>query len=441
MNDLMHTRRAFLRNLGLSASAAPFLSQLPYLGASPVVKAAPKQRLVIVFSPNGTIPKHFWPDQQGNDFELKRILKPLEPFQDRLLTLRGVCNKIGGDGDRHMRGMSCLLTGIELFPGNIQGGSDTPAGWAKGISIDQELKNHFQANNKTRTRFGSLNLGVGVTDRADPWTRMSYAGPNQPVAPIDDPYQAYRKLYGKGRERKSVHGILDDVRADLAQIAPRLAPNDRHLLEQHAKLVSRMEKDLATDSNASLQAPPPELPAGITNQNDNLPTLARMQSDMLVNTFVNDFARVATLQFTKSVGQAKMNWLEIEKGHHSLSHEPDGNADAVADLTKINTWFAGEVANLAKKLADTPEPGGTGCLLDNTLIVWTNELGKGNNHTLNDVPFVLIGSGWGFRMGRSLRLPGVPHNRLLLSLAHAAGHPIETFGNPKLSARGPLDLG
>ena len=26
-----------------------------------------------------------------------------------------------------MRGMSCLLTGVELFPGNIQGGSDTPA--------------------------------------------------------------------------------------------------------------------------------------------------------------------------------------------------------------------------------------------------------------------------------------------------------------------------
>ena len=39
-----------------------------------------------------------------------------------------------------MRGMGCLLTGIELFPGNIQGGSDTPAGWAKGISIDQEIK-------------------------------------------------------------------------------------------------------------------------------------------------------------------------------------------------------------------------------------------------------------------------------------------------------------
>ena len=441
MNDVSHSRRSFLRNLGLSASAAPFLAQLPYLGAATAEKAAPKQRLIVVFSPNGTIPKNFWPDQQGDDFELKRILKPLEPFQDRLLTLRGVCNKVRGDGDNHMRGMSCLLTGIELFPGNIQGGSHTPAGWAKGISIDQELKNQFQSREETRTRFGSLQLGVGVTDRADPWTRMSYAGPNKPVAPIDNPYQAYRKLYGDGRERKSVRGILDDVRTDLVQIAPHLAPGDRRLLEEHAKLVRRMETDLAVDPAASLHAPPPDLPAGVTNQNDNLPSLARMQSDLLVNAFVNDFARVATLQFTKSVGQARMNWLEIDKGHHSLSHEPDGNAAAVEDLTKINVWFAQEVAALAKKLADTPEPGGQGTLLDNTLIVWTNELGKGNSHTLNDIPFVLLGSGWGFRMGRSLRLPSVPHNRLLLALAHASGLPLKTFGNPKLSAGGPLDLG
>jgi hypothetical protein len=32
------------------------------------------------------------------------------------------------------------------------------------------------------------------------------------------------------------------------------------------------------------------------------------------------------------------------------------------------------------------------------------------------------------------------HNRLLLSLAHAVGHPLDTFGNPKLCEGGPLNL-
>ena len=92
-----------------------------------------------MFSPNGTVPWDFWPDEEGEAFTLKRILEPLKDFQSRMLVMHGVCDKVRGDGDNHMRGMGCLLTGVELFPGNIQGGSDTPAGWASGISIDQEI--------------------------------------------------------------------------------------------------------------------------------------------------------------------------------------------------------------------------------------------------------------------------------------------------------------
>ena len=34
----------------------------------------------------------------------------------------------------------------------------------------------------------------------------------------------------------------------------------------------------------------------------------------------------------------------------------------------------------------------------------------------------------------------IVHNRFLLSLAHAVGHPLETFGNPALCKGGPLNL-
>jgi hypothetical protein len=171
-----------------------------------------------------------------------------------------------------------------------------------------------------------------------------------------------------------------------------------------------------------------------------VPRLSRMQADLLVNSFVNDMARVATLQYTKSVGQARMNWLDIKDPHHSLSHEPDKDDVAQGKLVKINKWFAGELHYLVDKLARTPEPGGSGSLLDNTLVVWTNELGKGNSHTLDNIPFVLIGGGFGFQMGRSVKLDNVPHNRLHLALAHAMGHRIESFGKPALCDGGPLNL-
>jgi len=213
------------------------------------------------------------------------------------------------------------------------------------------------------------------------------------------------------------------------------------LLEQNAKFVAELNRELTIDKGKKFRAQPPALESGVANQNDNLPELGRMQIELLINSFINDFARVATLQFTKSVGGARMNWLDIKDNHHSLSHEPDKNASAVDKLTRINTWFAEELAYLAKRLADTPEPGGTGSMLDHTTILWTNELGKGNSHTLNDIPFVLLGGGLGFRTGRSLQLKGVPHSRLLLSLAHAFGHKLKNFGNHHLSQDGPLALG
>lgn len=430
------TRRDFIRELGLSAAAVPFLLNLPSIGFASTTGR--KQRLVIMSSPNGVVPSTFWPDEAGQAFSLKEILSPLEPFKDRLLVLHGLSNKVRGDGDNHMRGMSCLLTGIELFPGNIQGGSHTPAGWASGISIDQQIKNFLQGRPETRTRFGSLEFGVAVPDRADPWTRMVYAGPNKPVAPIVDPYQMFEKLYGRLEDQETLKSVLDAVQDDLRKVRAAVSREDRRLLEEHETFVREMEQELQAAAQEKRQLPAPELEPGVKNNNDNIPKLSRMQIDLLANSFACDFARVATLQYTNSVGQARMRWLDVNEGHHELSHEPDSNKAAQEKLTKINRWFCQELAYLAQKLQATPEPGGNGTLLDNTAIVWTNELGKGNSHTLDNIPFVLVGNGLDFRMGRSLKYDKIPHNRLLVAMAHAMGHTVETFGKPELCDGGVL---
>ncbi|MFP6901459.1 MAG: DUF1552 domain-containing protein, partial [Opitutales bacterium] len=359
----MQNRRRFLRDLGLSSAALPFLAGLPGLRAKE--SAIAKQRLIVMFTPNGTLPNQYWPDPGGESLNLKPIMKPLEPFKDRALILKGVHNRVRGDGDNHMRGISCLLTAKELHRGNIQGGSHTPAGWASGISIDQEIRNHLQGQDNTRTRFGSLEFGVAVPNRADPWTRMSYAGSNKPVAPIDDPYQMLQKMYGQLKDKESLVSILDEVSEDLKRVASKLGKEDRSLLEEHLTLVRELERDLQRiDEESDHQHPEPELDPEIELVNDNTPKISRMQIDLLVNGFANDMMRVASLQFMRSVGQARMRWLDIEEGHHSLSHKPDKEAGAQDKLLKINAWFAGELAYLCKRLAGTPEPGGEGNMLD-----------------------------------------------------------------------------
>jgi hypothetical protein len=430
------SRREFIRDVGIGAAALPFILNLPSLGFANQKR---KQRLVVIFSPNGVVPSAFWPDEEGEKFTLKESLTPLEPFRDRTLILHGVCDRVRGDGDAHMRGMGCLLTGIELFPGNIQGGSDTPAGWAKGISVDQEIRNFLQKDPATRTRFGSLEFGVMVPDRADTWTRMVYAAGNKPLAPIDNPYQMFAKLYGRAKDRENLKSILDDVQDDLKKVGAAVSQEDRKLLDEHASFVREMEQELKATKDECVGHAVPEPEPGVKKENDNIPRLSKMQIDLLVHSFAADFARVATLQYTNSVGGARMHWIGVDEGHHELSHLPDTDAKGQEKLTKINKWFCEQLAYLAKRLAETPEPGG-GSLLDNTLIIWTNELGKGNSHTLDNIPFVLVGNGLDFKMGRSLKFPKVPHNRLLLALAHGFGHRIEKFGNPNFCGQGPLTL-
>lgn len=426
-------RREFMQRWGLSAAAAPFVGWLPSLQRA--AKLQRKHRVIWMFSPNGVIPSAFWPEQTGSQFSLPEILQPLEPYRDRLLVLKGVDNRIRGDGDDHMRGMSCLLTAIELFPGNIQGGGNTPAGWPKGHSIDQELRRFWQSRPETATRFGSLECGVLVSGGADVWSRWVYAGPNQPIAPLSDPRELFRKLYGDRRQLQTLGSVLDLVSGEIRRLEPQLSSADQRQLAAHLEAIRETELRLERELN-SKAITPPSIDISVPEEVEKYPELSAVQQDLLVSALVTDQCRVATLQYDRSVGNLRFKFLGIEEGHHELSHDPDEKAESQQKLVRINRWYAEQFARLARRLAETPEPDGSGMLLDNTTIVWTNELGKGNSHTLNDIPFVLIGGGVGFKLGRCLKFEHLPHNRLWISLAHGVGHQLQVFGNPELSQGG-----
>ena len=239
--------------------------------------------------------------------------------------LHGVCDKVRGDGDNHMRGIGCLLTGIELFPGNIQGGS-RHAGRLGQRHLDrpgdQELP--AEATPATRTRFGSLEFGVMVPERADTWTRMVYAGPNKPIAPIDDPYQMFAKLYGRMKDQESLASILDDAAGRPAEGRRAGQRRGPPAAGRARDVRPRDGAGAAGDRRPRTSATPcPSSEPGVKEENDNMPQISKMQIDLMVNSFAADFARVATLQYTNSVGGAKMRWLGVDEGHHELSHEPD----------------------------------------------------------------------------------------------------------------------
>ena len=103
-----------------------------------------------------------------------------------------------------------------------------------------------------------------VPDRADTWTRMVYAGPNKPIAPIDDPYQMFAKLYGrregsgKPQERARRPCRTTSRKSRAAVSAPRTA----RLLDEHATFVREMEQELAQQTAETSATRVPELGAG-----------------------------------------------------------------------------------------------------------------------------------------------------------------------------------
>jgi hypothetical protein len=394
--------------------------------------ATPPKRLVIVFSANGTIYQNWAPTGTETNFTLSPILTPLSAHQSNLLVLDGIDVVVArnGPGDDHMRGMGCMLTGIELLPGTTQGGAGTPAGLAGGPSIDQRIAQDIGA----QTRFPSLEYGVYVKS-ADVWSRMIYAASNQPNPPMEDPVKVYQRLFSNSqltpdalaRLLKRRQSVLDHAAGSLDTLSSRVGTDDKARIDAHAASVREIEKQLVSQAAACNPAVPPNTDL---TQTANYPAVGKLQMDMLVAALACDQTRIASLQFSHSVSQMTFPWLGITDPHHDLSHLGDTDTTAIDKLTKINTWYATQFAYLLDKLASVQESNGT--LLDNTLVIWVNELAKGNAHSHSPLPVVIAGKCQGaVRTGRYVKLPQLrKSNDLLTGIANAMGTNITQFGNP-----------
>jgi hypothetical protein len=173
--------------------------------------------------------------------------------------------------------------------------------------------------------------------------------------------------------------------------------------------------------------------------NANFPAVGKAQMDLMVSALTCGMTRVASLQWSHTVAPQVFTWLGVGEAHHELSHKDDSNTTGLAALVKCERWFAEQFAYLLQSLKDRPDLEGGGSMLDSTLVVWAKELGDSRMHDCRSVPFIVAGGAQSpFRFGRYLRYSGVPHQKLLTSVCHAMGAPLDTFGDANRS-NGPLD--
>jgi hypothetical protein len=446
-------RRTVLRGLGGLAISLPLLDAMR---GSPARAGGPEfpKRFVVMYTPNGTIPKNFWPTNVNSetDFEFSPILTPLAAHKDDLLIIGGVdmlsamASNSGGKapGDAHQKGTGQCLTATELLPGNFVGGGGLSAGWAGGISVDQEIANHIGKD----TPYASLELGVAVQG-ANVRGRISYRGPAQPLPPENSPYIAYQRLFGDSLgepleiEQRVARrqSVLEVVADDYERLRDRLGGEDREKLHNHLLSIEaiRARLDKAVIEFGGACQPLDLGPVLDVNKIENMPVVGGLQMDLLAMAFACDITRVATLMWTNSTSGAVLSFVdpEIKDGHHGLAHKGDEDTVKVHHNTLINTWYASQLASLIDRLKAIPE--GDGTVFDNTVILWTNEQSRGNNHDRHDLPYVLAGNAGGFfNTGRYVEFPSdTAHNHLLVSLLNSMDIDADEFGNP-IYGTGPL---
>lgn len=394
------------------------------------------QRLLLVFTANGTIPRAFWPTVGATEteFTLNTITEPLEPFKDRLLFLKGLDLGVAkvGPGGPHQKGVGGLFTNSELQTGDFTDGDGSRAGWANGPSVDQEVARFIGGD----SYLPSVELGVRAIE-SEVRGRISYAGPGRPMPPMNSPLVTYQRLFsgfisGDAASDTRRQSVLDVVKGQYDLLTPQLSLRDKLKLEQHMELVRGIERrmDIAVQGLCERPPEPPEL---AENDEQTMAEVAALQVQLLGAAFSCDLTRVASLQFSTAVNAIRYPWLDSLGSGHTLSHASD--ADSQAELITRRRWMAEQLADLMTLLDALPE--GDGTALDHTLIVWGNELSEGNTHSHANLPFMLAGGAKNLRMGRVLDLGGTPHGGLLVSILNAMGIEADSFGHPDFAA-GPL---
>jgi hypothetical protein len=418
------------RNLMLSAGGISLaLPLLRSLGARADIIQPPK-RLILIYTANGTVPTDWQPRalRSSTDFDLGTILEPLAPYQDRLVGMTGVHSAAGlteaNPGGPHQRGIGSLFTGALLQTGQFSDGCGSLAGWAAGPSIDQLLARTSLGETPLR----SLELGVRCVEN-DVQGRISYSAAGSPLPPIIDPKLTFSRLFERPaagpitRDQLVIDAVLDQWKLT----RKRVGAEDGHTLDQHAELILDLERRLK-ESTPSPECAAPSAPLALNPDNEvDMPAVSRAQLDLVAAALACDLTRIVSLQYSTGFNRIAYPWLDSKGEGHSLSHSGASDLESMRALAGRSRWHASEIAYLAGKLAAIPE--GDGNVLDSTLIVWGTEVSQGNSHSLEDIPYLLVGNAQGsIRGGQWLNYMGRSGNDLLITIAQAFGLPLTSIG-------------
>ena len=414
------SRRNLLRGAGV-ALALPLLdSMIP--AQVPLAKAAsmPKTRFVGTFAPHGWAPGYWIPKTEGALTDFSFITKPLAPFANQVTLVSGLdatssMPPPGASGGDHSRA-AAVLAGVS--PKKTLG-----ADIALGTTIDQMIAQKYGQD----TQMPSLQLGIEDQGAISvcPWgyscaytNSISWSGPARPLPHEINPQVVFERLFGDGSSpeervarREAKASILDSVTREVSRLQRLLPGSDRNRLNEYLEDIREIERRIQNSAKATMQSPNIDVPIGVPESFDEH---IKLMFDLQALAFQGDLTRVSTLMYGHDVSLRSYPESGVTTVNHSASHHGEV-PKRIEDWAKINRYHLQTLAYFVNKLRKTPD--GDGSLLDHTLILWTSNMGNGNQHSHVNVGHLLIGGASGrHKGGMHVKSAGSTANLLLTTL-------------------------
>ena len=429
------SRRTFLQVAGATV-ALPFLDSM--VGAQTRIggsAAAPKTRLACFYVPHGATMGRWTPTTEGTGFAFTEILKPLEPYADRVNVISGLAHPYvagagGADvsaGANHTRAAAVFLTG------------SVPERGVRahlGVSADQVAARQIGQD----TPLPSLELSIEesvlnceATFSCAYRNSISWQSPDAPLPMQNNPRLVFEKLFGDGStdaerraRRQETRSLLDSVIGQVASLNKNLPAGDRRRLSQYLDDVREIERRIQrAEASVSEDASHLDVPSGVP------PTFAahlKLLMDLQVIAFQSQITRVSTLMFARELSTAVFPETSIRDPFHNLSHHSNDRAN-MDRFAQLNAYHITKFAYFLEQLKKTPD--GDGTLLDHSLVLYGSSLSDGNQHNFSPLPIVLAGGASGrLTGGRHLQFPKDTHmSNLLLAMLDKLGVRLDNFGD------------
>ncbi|MCU0715573.1 MAG: DUF1552 domain-containing protein [Pirellula sp.] len=402
-------RRRFLRGSGV-ALALPLFGTFKAVG-SEVASTNPKRLGCFYFAdgvpmPLASDPAYedwaWFPHGNGTEFKFTKCMETLEPLRSELTVLSGFSHVASRNVHGH-NNADQFLTGAATGDGDRE--------YKNSISLDQLYASHVG----DQTRFSSLVMSTdGGTGTARGAHTISFDRNGRPIPAEHRPKQVFDMLFVTSDKQSAkrlslTRSALDDMLSDAHSLKQSLSLEDRKQFDEYLESVRQAEIKVEK-AKKWLNAPLPNIERDhldLELTTDEPREYLQTMFELVYLAFRTDSTRVATYQITRENGIGRSDHLSRAVGFnlaHQLSHETK-NPDGWKNFGIYCRFLNEEFGRFIEKLRSTPEPAGSGSMLDNTLVLYGSA--SSAFHLSRNYPLILAGGkNMGLKHGRYINHAG-----------------------------------